>query len=263
MCKGLKRDGLLILAAIALFVFSGVSPVAAHDFWLNVSSPQTGKIVAEIGYGHDFPKPEPIASDRLHIFESPRLLTPDRVIEFKPKGENYAYEGNGTLQKGSYIGTGLYRPTFWSKGPGGWKQQNFIDRPDATYAKQTTMYTKTIVTVGGYAGDDFITRPVGHRLEIVPLVDPATVRAGEILPLQVLFDGKPLKTVAVAGTFGGFSKKDYKAFFGKTDLEGKIDFVPLRSGAWFINTKHEFPHADQAKAKDVSLKATLTFRIES
>jgi len=35
-------------------------------------------------------------------------------------------------------------------------------------------------------------RVIGHRLKIVPQADPFSLKAGEKLPVLVLFDGKPL-----------------------------------------------------------------------
>lgn len=257
-----KKNVSLIAAGIFSLLLSTSSTVSAHNFWVNVSTPDAGKVLTEIGYGHDFPNPEVIPEDRLHIFESPRLIGSDKTYELQQKGENYAYEGNETLKKGSYIATSLYRPTFWSNGPDGWRQQNLVERPDATYSEEVAMYAKTIFNVDGCTSKDFSSKPVGQKLEIVPLENPATIRPGQVLPLQVLLDGKPLKTAKITGTFGGFCKgTENKAFSGTTDLKGKIDFVPLKEGFWFINTEHVAKHEDQTKAEDMVLIATLTFQI--
>lgn len=259
----LKKSGKLPLAlAIAVLPFLMAVPRAqAHDFWINASKPSGGVIKAEMGYGHNFPHPEPIAQDRLKLFDALQLITPDGVVKLDQAGENYAFQGKCDLKDGSAMVVGTYLPTFWSKGEGGWSQTDRTQRPDATYCEEVSMHAKTIVGIGGGA-EDFVTRPVGQDLEIVPLANPAKVRAGEKFPVQILFDGKPVKTAEVVATFSGFSDREYKAFQGRTDLEGRIDIIPLKAGYWFAKVEHCLDHPDKAKADERIYIATLSFHID-
>ncbi len=264
MFQNFRKNASFRLAAALMFsLVLGVSGASAHDMWLNTSAPEKGVVLIDIGYGHDFPNPEPIPAERTHLFEKPHLVTPGGILDSAPlqDKENYAYQVEADLEKGSYLATLNYVPTFWSKGPGGWTQQNRQERPDATYVEEAIMYAKTILDVDGSNANDFICKPVGQRLEIVPLVHPSSVKPGEAFPLQVLLDGKPLKTVELVGTFEGFSNKEYKAFSGRTGLDGKIDFIPLKEGYWFTEVTHTYEHPDQEKADEVILVATLTFQI--
>ncbi len=239
------------------------SGALAHDFWLNAKS--EGKVFkAEIGYGHDFPNPEPIPEKRIHLFEKHLLLhTPKEVVEIPQKGkENYEFQVEKELPKGSYLFTGKYLPTYWSKGPDGWKQEDKKGYPTATYSELAVMFAKTVLNVDGYVKADFTSKPLGDRLEIVPLVNPATVHPGSVMPLQVLLDGKPLKTAEVQATFAGFSEnKEYKAFVGHADLEGKVNMVVLKEGYWLVKVKHVIKNEDTSRADETVLVATLTFHI--
>lgn len=260
-----KKIG-LSLSVVYLFSFflTSVLPTAsAHDFWVSVIKPKDGLVRANIGYGHTFPDINTIADKRVHIFAPLQLVTPDGVTILDQVGENYAYQKKMNLTKGSYIVTGLYQPTFWSNGKDGWAMTNRIQRPDADSAREYSMCAKTILNVQGATDEEFITKPVGQRLEIVPLKNPAKVKVEEKLPLQVLCDGKPVKTTAVEATFAGFSDKEYqyKAFSGRTDLKGIVQFIPLKHGYWIVNTKKELEHPDKAKADGVTLLSTLTFKI--
>ncbi len=254
----------VIRAMVVSTAFSAIlsaGTACAHDFWVNASGPKEGFVAAEIGYGHDFPKPEPIPADRTQLFEGLSLATPGGVVALGRAGENYAYEGKADLKKGSFIVSGVYRPTFWSNGPDGWAQKNRTQRPDATYCEEVTMFAKTILDVDGSREADFISKPVGHRLEIVPMVNPANVKPGEKFPVKVLFEGKPVKTAKVEAVFGGFSNKEYKAFTGRTDLDGVVEIIPLKAGYWFAEAEYSFPHPEKEKADKVLLLATLSFRI--
>lgn len=246
---------------LASFFYSILSSAHAHDLWVNASEPENGIFRADIGYSHDFPNAEPIPEDRLHIFEPLVLVTPDGKITLDQVGENYAYQKKDGLKKGSYMVLGFYRPTYWSNGSGGWAQTDRLQRPDAEYVEEAAMFGKTIVNVQGASEDDLISQPAGMRLEIVPLTNPAKVKAGDKFPMQVMFDGKPAKFIAVEGTFVGFSEKGYKAFYGKTDIKGCIDFIPLKPGYWIVNVEYAFEHPDKTRADEVVLKSALTFTI--
>jgi uncharacterized GH25 family protein len=254
-------SGMMIVFYLFVLCLSMIPSVYAHELWINAAEPENGLFRADIGYGHAFPKPEPIAADRVHIFEPLQLITPEGVTPLDQAGENYAYQKKENLKKGSYMVIGSYKPTFWSNGPGGWTQTDRAQRPDAVYVEEAIMCAKTIVNVQGGADDNLITKAVGQRLEIVPLINPAKVKVEDKFPMQVLCNGKPAKAVNIVATFAGFSDKNYNAFQGQTDLKGHIDFIPLKPGYWVVKVKHAFDHPDKAKADEVVLVSTLTFKI--
>ncbi len=256
-----RKVSFYLTAALVFSLVLGVSGASAHDMWLNVSAPEKGTVLLDIGYGHDFPTPEPIPEDRTHLFNPPQLVTPEGALDSTQKAENYAFQINKELSKGSYIASLRYRPTFWANGPGGWTQQNRIERPDATYAQEAIMFAKAILNVDASQDAGFISKPLGDRLEIVPLENPALLKVGNPFPIQVLFDGKPVKTAEVYAVVEGFSDKEHKAFYGRTDLEGKISIIPLKDGYWFAKVSHKSPHEDPSRADELVLVATLTFSV--
>ena len=105
------------------------------------------------------------------------------------------------------------------------------------------MTAKGILNVDGGMDTALITQAQGQKLEIVPQVNPATVKPGAVFPVQVLYDGKPVKTAEVTATFADFPSKESKAFYGHTDLKGMIDVIPLQAGYWFIQAKHKAPYS--------------------
>lgn len=66
-------------------------------------------------------------------------------------------------------------------------KEGSLDKPaKERYSK----FPKAILRVGSGKGDP--TKPVGTRLEIVPLRDPLDSKTGDTLKIRVLFSGKPL-----------------------------------------------------------------------
>lgn len=256
-----NKATIVAIALFSLFVV-GVVGAYAHDLWTNAYEPSGGVLKAEIGYGHDFPKAEPIPEARVHIFEPIRLITPSGTVEMKQKGTNTNYEIDTDIKKGSVIVLSTYKPTFWSNGSDGWQMKDRAERPDATYVEEATMSGKAILNIGG-ATDDFVTRPIGVKLEIVPTINPAKVKAGGKLPVRVLFEGKPLKAAKVFATVEGFAEGDEnaKAFYSTTDVNGIVNIVPFKAGYWSAFVTHKSPYRDKTKADESVDAATLTFHI--
>ena len=118
------------------------------------------------------------------------------------------------------------------------------------YAK----FAKAILRVGEGGSNELATKPAGLRIEIVPLADPT--RHHEELPVQVLFENKPLSGVFVYPLAEGESKYE-KGY--ETDGEGKT-IVPLGpAGLWSLHCIYMRPHADQSQADWESFFATVSF----
>ncbi|EFC90138.1 conserved hypothetical protein [Dethiosulfovibrio peptidovorans DSM 11002] len=259
-----KKKVYSVFMVAAICVATTATGAQAHDFWVNAHDPEGSTIKADIAYGHDFPNPETIPDGRTHLFNPLYLVTPEGNVDMVQSGENFSYTVEKKLDKGSYIVAGTYKPTYWSKGPDGtWTQTNRKQRPDAVHAEEAIMYAKTILNANGSQDESLITKPLGHRLEIVPLKNPAKVHAGETFPVQVLLDGNPLKLAKLEATFDGFSSnKEHKAFVGRCDLKGRIDIVTLKDGYWFSEVTHIIENEDKSICDEVILVATLTFEVE-
>ncbi len=118
------------------------------------------------------------------------------------------------------------------------------------YAK----FAKAILRVGEGGSSELATKIAGLRVEIVPLVDP-TRHSGR-LPVQVLFEGKPLSGVFVYPLAEGESK--YEMGY-ETDGEGKTSVLLGAPGLWSLHCIYMRPHADQSKADWESFFATVSF----
>jgi hypothetical protein len=123
-----------------------------------------------------------------------------------------------------------------------------------SYAK----FAKAILTVGERGPRDLATRPVGLRLEIVPLRDPAVVGAGQGLPVQVLFETRPLEGVYVYALAAG---AEGYVDGHRTGEDGRA-VVPIPSGGLMsLHCIRMRRHADPNEADWESFFATVSFAV--
>ena len=246
----------------------------AHDLW--VTAPATlspsETLKADLSYSHDFPYPDEIPADRLHIFEPLHITSPDGTKkDLVQQGKNYQYVSESQLAKGSYVLTANYRPTFWSEfADDTWAQGDLTKNPTAVACQQAQMFGKSIVVVDGGENLEAISRPIGQELEIVPLANPNSAKVGKLFPVRILFQGKPLADEIVTATADTIALMDEEAthdhrepqiFSGKTDKEGKVNIIPLVEGFWKVKVKHKTPFANQKQCHENSLSATLAMQI--
>ena len=248
----------------------GLSALAqAHEVWVATPAQIASNSVlkADLAYG-DYPYVEKIPEKRLAIFPPMELINQDGEMQtLVQKGENYQYQSEKPLKDGSYWVTATYKTTFWSQNNEGWKMDNLQGTPNAFYCEQTQMFGKAFTVVGKKPlnADMAMTR-IGLPLEIVPLKDPKTIKAGEAFPLQIFYKDKPLVGETIIATSDTFVVKDMEAatshrepqaFSGKTDSEGKVNFIPLIEGVWKLKVIHKEPFEDQKVCQQSANYATL------
>ncbi|TNH04404.1 DUF4198 domain-containing protein [Testudinibacter sp. TR-2022] len=256
----------------ALCALSASSLSQAHDLWVYAQDAEQGKpLQAVLGYGDNFPAGDPIPEKRLHIFPPLELVTPNKTEALQQQGENYHYVSPQALSAGEYKISSTYRPTFWSKNAEGWKMQNLSEVQDAHYCEQSSMYATTYFNLGGAKVSEFAQKPVGLELEIVPLVDPSQIKPMQVVPVQVLYNGEPVKGATIIGTADTLTKLDWdavmdhrepQAFSGKTDKNGVMNFIPLLQGNWKLKTSHEAEFPDQKICQKKKMYSTYTLNIQ-
>jgi len=94
-------------------------------------------------------------------------------------------------------------------------------------------------------------------LEIVPLVDPSTLRRGQSLPLRVFSKGQPVAGVAVIADFIGHTAGPRV----KTDKAGRATVVVGSSGLNVVAVSLNRPRSDRREADEDGLEATLAFTL--
>lgn len=257
---------------LSIALASSFSLANAHEVWVDTDYPQEGKVLhANLGYG-DYPTLGKIVDSRLHIFKKPvQLHTPKGTSDLvRRKLSNVSYQTAKPLAAGSYLLTAEYSPTFWSENKKGWEQVNMLKMKDAHYCEQTRMYGKKVVNIGNATAADFISKPLGQGLEIVPLKNPATAEVGKPFPLKVLFEGKPLEGATLVATFKGFAPKDPhdhyhklepQAFSDTTRDDGSVQLYPWHAGQWKLRVVHKSAYPKPEECQHLANYATLTFEV--
>jgi hypothetical protein len=118
-------------------------------------------------------------------------------------------------------------------------------------------YVKAVLLAGESNGN--FNHVVGHTIEILPEINPSTLKAGDRLPVRVLFHGKPAAGLAVESAFAVPGGKAIVKIAGKTDADGRA-FVPITGlGKWRLHALMMERCAEPAVADWESYWASLTF----
>lgn len=258
------KIGTIVLATFCMLATS----VQAHTLWVTAEDVKPGEDgVVILGYSDDFPDSEPISPERRGIFTDPEMFAPGgKAVELKPiTGTNYKYTTTKPLDQGTYLLLCQYQPTYWTKTETeGYKMvsKDKANGPVVTSYRYGS-FAKGILNVGGANETDDITKPVGTFLEIVPQANPGTVRVGERMRVQVLYEGKPLADAIVTGMTNEYGEglHDIKAFSNTTDKDGYVDFVPWKTGIWQLEIDKKVDTPDLPTQDYNHWRAHLCFEI--
>jgi uncharacterized GH25 family protein len=257
----------------AFLVALSASLAAAHDLWLVPdASPAPGKPVRVLAsVGMDFPRsehaPDPAA------FKRRLLILPDGSEgELKAAGKDGL---SGVLEftppkAGVYVVAVQTQPRLITLPADKFNEYLVTDGMPHIYrlrAKEKTLdqpgreryskHVKALVQVGKGGGGD-ASRVVGLQLEIVPLRDPFALKAGQTLPVRVIFQGKPLLEANLGWQLPGDGET--ARGYVRTDARGEA-LVPIaRAGLMTLR----LTHMTRPKAKEYeweSFWTTLTWRV--
>jgi len=230
------------------------SSVAAHDFWVQPDDywtrPQAlTPITLQVGYG-PFRQRSPIPVRRITRFEA-----------IAPNGTAIDLRGNlhvgGKAEDGDFrfLSPGAYmlvlatddhaqshlpaiRFNEYLKAEGltpALEQRERTHRMDADGSENYSRQAKSIVQVGPPDTGSLaqVTRPLGLPLEIVPEHSPYTQPQPAILPVRVLYEGRPL-----AGALVKLTNLEHDAApleMHLTDHAGRALFTLPKGGSWLLN----------------------------
>lgn len=238
------RSFLRTLHAGAVLAFLAPAVAGAHGIWI-AERHGTQAIV----YGHG-------ASDEAYDPQKLKTVTArdvngkDVAVEIKPQ-EDHVLLG---VPKDAVVVSGTFDNGFWAEGPDDkWVNKPKSEVPGAKQSSQSRKFTVAIL--------DHLRRkpePQGLPFEIVPLMDPTILEAGNELPVQVLVDGKPVEGVEVAADY----VNDSHAAPVKTDAEGIARIRIRNAGLNVVGAGYSTPLSDSKEADKLSYFTTLTFNLD-
>ncbi len=232
-----------LIVASTLATLAGAGPALAHDI---VLMPTDGG-GAMVRYGHpgDW---QPIERSKLVDFKVYGGGSPpqDHLADLNKQDLNLMLAA-GSLPAGQpVLLTARYDNGLWSRAkvPAGEKAKAVnttrVLMPDAATVTNNLKFAKAI----NLSPDDqtVYKQRVGHLLELVPMRNPATVKAGETLPVQVLFRGKPLAGAGIEVSNGIDAIPEDQIKRVETDAEGIANLVLNERGTNTLAVDVEKPN---------------------
>jgi len=116
---------------------------------------------------------------------------------------------------------------------------------------------KSLLRVGAGGPDDAYALNLGYTLELIPARNPYALRAGEPLPVTLLYEGLPLPgALVIAFT----ADRPADKITARTAADGRIELPLGRPGLWLVKAVHMI-RIGNAQADWESFWASLTFRV--
>lgn len=253
----MKKNQAIMTGVLCLSLCLAAGAAWAHDLW--ITCPQAGagqKLLLDIGLGHDFPQGDKLNPDEL---EGTYVIGTGGKIKAAPQADK-SFQSAQSLAAGSYVAASGTKPVFFTKSPAGYVRKTKDQVPEAIKCFRSIKYAKAIVNLGGQAGE--VSQPLGQDLEIVPLANPAGLKAGGELPVKVLLSGKPLAGAEVSAMPAASGKEKVTPFKAKTGSDGIVKVKLESPGLWLVRVSQRTPYKDPAKCDVLSKAATLTFEIK-
>lgn len=132
--------------------------------------------------------------------------------------------------------------------------KKLLTRQEAEQAglRVISAFFSTHLTKVFFPDGDPVEKPIGMKFEMVPLKDPGDIAPGESLPVQVLFDGNPMKALSIFD-------KDGEEW--KTDKDGIGRVTLPEKGLSLLMARHKVPDQGDPN-KDYHLYTTfLVFEV--
>ncbi len=238
-----------------------LSPTAqAHHPWVMAEPARTSvgqSVEIQPFFGHAFPSDERSSMDRL---AEVTLKRPDgQVVELERLPETAL--STGVLEdKGVYVVATRQARGYWTRTTEGGQRLPKPEVANAVRCSYSDNGSKTLVRVGDANSTSAVTMPLGHRLEIVPVANPLTRRSGELLEVQVLFEGQPHAGPLMA--FHSESGED-PYLMTETNASGLATVVLEGEAPWLLLAHGEIDYPDTTVCDVESFYASLTFETPS
>jgi uncharacterized GH25 family protein len=111
--------------------------------------------------------------------------------------------------------------------------------PNKTVARAAFLEKFSKTYINPNPRDTAFSTPLGYTLEIVPLDNPANLRAGSNARFRVLYKGRPLANAEVFAVYDYYDYKTMNAYEqkGNTNSGGEITFRISHPGIWIFRVR--------------------------
>ncbi|MBI1791231.1 MAG: DUF4198 domain-containing protein [Acidobacteria bacterium] len=261
----LRRLGALVAAALAL----SCAPLAAHDLWIEPAtfSPEPGQVVGvRLRVGQDL-LGDPVPRDPALVNQ---FVVEDGGGRRPLAGRNGADPAGflrvaqpgllviGYLSNPSAIELAAEKFNQYLKEEGLDAVAAVRARRKETGARARELFSRCAksLVVSGPPSQAHGDRLLGFTLELVAERNPYALRAGEDLPVRLMYEKRPLAGALVVA-MNRLDPSEKQA--ARTDNDGRVRFRLRQGGMWLVKAVHMVPAPAGANAEWASYWASLTF----
>lgn len=229
------------LCLCIVLVLSLATVAAAHDTWVGKGA--EGLVVLR---GHDGQGGEPYKPEYVKEAKAFGANGKEQAIAIKPAGDKALLS---TTPDPAMVAI-VYNSGAWVKTPEGWKNVSKREAKDVLESAKGIAYSKNL-----FQWHDSFTKPIGAKMEIVPLKNPLSLKVGDSLPVLVLYGGKPLAKIGLKS--GGHGQDEIT-----TNAQGQAAIALKKPGFTVISANLRTPLPNDPDADVLSETANLTFTIK-
>lgn len=241
---GLLKGGKMIERFIYLFVIflTATTHVLAHDAWIQKMGDNF-----QIIYGHGG------KYENYDIGKIKEIKAYDTYGNVKNISHKDGKITTKETQNAAVL-TMFFDNGYWVQTPDGWKnltkQEAMQQSLHIIIAERSLKFHKSYLK-----WSESLTKPFGMKFEIIPLKNPLVMKIGEMLPIKVLLDGKPIENASI-------STVESHDTVAKTDKDGLAKVSITKTGFCLISAFTERQLENDPNADKLYLSANITFEIK-
>jgi nickel transport protein len=227
-----------IILIVCIAFMTGIS--YAHDAWIEKKD---GQFIVVYGHGTDTE-----SYDAAKVKEAKAYGADGKIIQVAVEKAGYPVMIK-SKDKPALISM-VFDNGFWAKTPDGWKNKPKKDVPDAIETSQSLKYSKALLH-----WNNKFSKPLGMKMEIVPLRNPLALKTGDTFDFRVLLDGNPAPGAAVNA--GGYHGDEIK-----TDQDGIARVKIKEAGFQIISASIKTPLKNNENADVLTQSANIRFEVK-
>lgn len=263
-------------AAAATLLLVGAAVLQAHDLFLKLDSylvPANAPVRVAVLNGTFQESEDPVAPGRLDgldlVAGGQRFALPRNAwsaegdtswLSFRTRGSGTYVIGASIQPREIHLDAADFNSYLAHDGIVDVLVQRAEDRElDRPARERYSKHVKAVFQVGEDRSGGFDVA-LGHRAELVPLENPYTLGAGDVLPLRVIVGGRIVDGQMVIAGGEGEDGQAFEEQSVRSDQEGVARVHLRRAGRWYVKFIH-MVEADDPELEYVSRWATLTFEV--
>ncbi|MBU2552131.1 MAG: DUF4198 domain-containing protein [Proteobacteria bacterium] len=253
------------MALVLLCLALTAAPALGHHYWImpETFQPAPGTMIdASFTAAHTYFANEEVPDvTRFGV----TLVTPTgqtTPLAYSRISNEAAWVKVPVLGEGTYVIEAVSTsPDYYCQMKDDWKPGRKTEHQGVVRAGMYIKSIKTFFTAG--KPTENYSKVMGHAIEMVPQVNPTTLKAGQTLAVKVLYQGKPVGKTPVFALYEGFKAKDHADIPVKTETDGQgLARIKLdRPGKWIVYAKHEIETKGNPDADYENCRPYLMFEV--